>query len=125
EITQETDDKEESGDEERIWDEIIYKEEDVDEREGYYAREMCGETDIQDQQQLDLSGPAAYLAQIEELPTSPEEEQEGEPTVEEVIGAMKLDEELEKGQAEQARELLFREQDIFAQSVLELGCTEM
>ncbi|CAG8730773.1 328_t:CDS:1, partial [Acaulospora morrowiae] len=64
--------------------------------------------------QESVPGPAAYLSQIEELPTTVDEEQVE--TLEDKIEAMELAEELAEEQVEQAKGLLLKEGDIFAQS---------
>ncbi|CAG8627976.1 9222_t:CDS:1, partial [Acaulospora morrowiae] len=91
---------EESGDEDKIWDEIIYKDKEMDEREGYYMEGAFNETNAQGEQELDLPGPAVYLSQVEKFLTKTEEDQKEEETVEDKIREMEFDKKLEEEQIE-------------------------
>ncbi|CAG8566373.1 4533_t:CDS:2 [Acaulospora morrowiae] len=100
--------------ENEIWDKIIYEDEEVDEREGYYTERAFNKTNAQGEQELDLLGPVVYLSQVEEFPIETKEDQEEEETIEDKIREMELDGELEEEQIEQAKGTLIREQDVFA-----------
>ncbi|CAG8745222.1 14286_t:CDS:2, partial [Acaulospora morrowiae] len=107
------------------------------------------DSDPDDEVQSEEPGPAAYLAQIdepaviirkaretmeelpaeegddamvrEELPTKSREEM----VIEEEVSTMTMNEELTEDQVQQGKDVLMKERDAFAQSVQELGRTDI
>ncbi|CAG8640431.1 13606_t:CDS:2, partial [Acaulospora morrowiae] len=105
----------------QILDEVIYEEEEVDERKGYFVEEEMNDLNSDSEDRMNNLGPAAYLSQVEELLTTINEE--STKTLEEKIKNIEVAEELAEEQVEQAKKLLLRESDVLAQSVQELETT--
>ncbi|CAG8702027.1 10541_t:CDS:1, partial [Dentiscutata heterogama] len=62
----------------------------------------------------DVQSPAAYLSYVEELPTASLEDEEE--SIEEKIEKMEVSEELNDKQQKEAKDLIKKEKEIFAQS---------
>ncbi|CAG8747776.1 22157_t:CDS:2, partial [Cetraspora pellucida] len=110
-------------DEDNLFDCLIYEDEEVEETEGYFTEELMSKEDAElySNPWQDVQSPAAYLSHVEELSTTHVEPKVDD--LKEKVEKMCVNEELDAEQQKEAKKLLKREKDIFAQTVDELGCT--